>query len=59
MDTSFISLHDQHQALATEALGFDAGLVASIEQFSALGIDVLALQADPFEDETGRSMPQP
>ena len=51
MGIPFTPDRDQHHALATEALGFDAALVASIEQFSALGIDVLGLQVQPVEEE--------
>lgn len=37
--------------LETEVLGYDASLVAHIEEFQALGIDILTLQCQRREDE--------
>ncbi|HEX2888696.1 hypothetical protein [Vineibacter terrae] len=34
-----------------EVLGYDAALVAHIEQFEALGVDILALQRGHVDDD--------
>ncbi len=51
MHSRFTSYRDARHALATETLGFDPALVAAIEQFNALGIDVPGLQGQPEEEE--------
>ena len=42
--------HDPHP-LQPEVLGYDAALVAHIEQFEALGVDIFALQRDHADED--------
>jgi len=38
--------------LETEVLGYDASLIAHLEEFHALGVDVLTLQCERRNDES-------
>jgi hypothetical protein len=55
MDVDLMTRPGRGLLLETEALGYDATLVAHLEPFRALGIDILALQLHRGEREAGES----
>lgn len=52
MGIMFTRICRKRPQLETEVLGYDASLVAHLEEFQSLGIDVLMMQSQRWDDET-------